>query len=77
MMQRLFSWGVSGVFGGLRQGRPGLAGLGAAVTVIAWLRRRRAPAKQRIYAVNLEDGQAVRIRFLRGETVEDENEVVG
>jgi hypothetical protein len=77
MIQRLFSWGVSRLFGGLRQGRPGLAGLSAAVTFVSWLRRRRAPEKQRIYAVNLKEGQAVKVRFLRGEAVVDETEVVG
>ncbi len=77
MIDRLFSWGVSRLFGGLREGRPGLAGLSAVVTAFTWLRRRRAPAKERIYGLNLKEGDAVRIRFLRGKTVVDETEVVG
>jgi hypothetical protein len=77
MIPRLLSWGVSRLFGGLREGRPGLAGVSAAVTVLSWLRRRRAPERQRIYGVELKEGEAVTIRFLRGDTVVDETEIVG
>ncbi len=77
MITQFVSWGVTRMFRGLREGRPGLAGVGAAVAMIAWLRGRRPPARERIYGTNLSEGETIKIRFLRGETVVDETEVVG
>lgn len=77
MISHLVTWGVTRMFRGLREGRPGLAGMGAAVAMVAWLRTRRPPARERIYGVDLGEGEAIRIRLLRGRRVVDETEVAG
>jgi hypothetical protein len=77
MIQRVLSYGTVWLFRGLREGRPALAGFGAGLSVLAFLRRRRKPARERVYSLRLHEGKAVRIRLLRGKTVVDETEVVG
>jgi|GEM_PF-1961163 len=77
MIQRVLGFGVTHLFKGLRQGRPGLAGLSVAMAVFGWLRKRRRPQQERIYGANLRPGETVRIRFLKGDTVVDETEVAG
>jgi hypothetical protein len=69
MIDRLLKLGVTDLFAGLRQGRPALTGLGTAMALFAFMRRRRPPAKELLYGVNLKDGESVRIRFLRGGAV--------
>jgi len=69
------SWltrGLRYLFGGMRRGQTGLAGVGAAMTVVGWLRRRAAPKRELLWAKNLKDGQAVKIRMVRGEIVDVE-----
>jgi hypothetical protein len=65
-MNRMVTFGVRQLFGGARRGQAGLAGLGAALAIIGWLRDRAEP-KQLLYRRNLKPGEEVRIKFLRGE----------
>ena len=65
-MNKLVSFGVRQLFGGARRGQAGIAGLGAALAIIGWLRDRTEP-KQLLYTRKLKPGEEVRIKFLRGE----------
>lgn len=70
-MKRLAELGVRQLFGGARRGQAGLAGLGAALAIVGWLRERRGPKKQLIYKRKLKPGREIRIRFMRGDTSEE------
>lgn len=50
--------------GGARRGNPGLAGLGTALLLYGWMRRRRRPRRELLYARTLRPGEALRIRAL-------------
>lgn len=76
-MNRLMALGLRQMFGGMRRGQTPLAALGAAMSVVGWLRQRSGPKRELIYAKNLKEGQALKIRLVRGETVVDETEVRG
>ena len=65
-MNKLVSFGVRQLFGGARRGQAGIAGLGAALAIIGWLRDREEP-KQLLYKRKLKPGEEVRIKFIRGE----------
>lgn len=77
MIRRALSFGVVFLFRGLRQGRPWLASLGAAMTLIGWLRNRPTDRGEPVYRSSLRSGRGIRIRYLEGEDVVDEVEVVG
>jgi len=66
-MSKWVTFGLRQLFGGARRGQPGVAGLGAAVAIISYLRNRDKP-KELLYKRNLKAGEEVRIRFLRGDT---------
>ncbi len=72
----MLSFGLRQLFGGARRGQPALAGLGAALSIVGWLRSRKRPDRL-IYSRKLKDGESVSIRLLRGETVVDETAVEG
>lgn len=65
-MSKLLSFGIRQLFGGARRGQPALAGLGAALAFIGWLRDRNHD-NELLYKRRLRPGEEVRIRFLRGE----------
>jgi len=65
-MNKLVTFGVRQLFGGARRGQAGLAGFGAALAVVGWLRDRTEP-KQLLYKRKLKPGEEVRIKFLRGD----------
>ncbi len=69
-MNNLVAFGIRQLFGGARRGQPGIAGLGAALAIIGWLRGRTQP-KQLLYRRRLRPGEEVRIRFVRGESGEE------
>ncbi len=50
--------------GGLRRGQPGLAGLGTAAVILSAIRKRRGPAKERIYRQTIKEGQIVELRVV-------------
>ena len=75
MIQRALSYGVVFLFRGMRQGRPGLAGFGAALAVLGWLRGRRKPKNAAVYRTRLRDGATLRVRYLEGDHVVDELDV--
>jgi len=56
--------GARALAGGARRGNPGLAGLGTALLIYGWLRRRRRPKREILYARTLRPGDALRIRAL-------------
>lgn len=76
-MSLLTSYGSRQLFSGLRRGNTGAAGVGAALLLVGVLRDRRRPRKRLLYARNLSEGEAVRIRLLRGTSVVDETDVEG
>lgn len=65
-MNKLVTLGIRQLFGGARRGQAGLAGLGAALAIIGWLRD-RDHSNELLYKRKLRAGEEVRIRFLRGE----------
>ncbi len=69
MIQRLLDLGIKGFFGGARRGQPLLTGLSAAVAIVAFLRKHRRPDKDLLYGVDLKEGEAIQISFLRGDPV--------
>lgn len=71
-MNSWLSRGLNFLFGGARRGQTGLAGLGAVMTIVGWLRRRRGPDRELLWAKNLKDGETVKIRLVRGEVVDVE-----
>lgn len=71
-MSKIVAFGVKQLFGGARRGQPGLAGFGAAVAIIGWLRGRgRKHDNELLYTRKLKQGEEVRIKFLRGESADD------
>jgi len=56
--------GAHTLAGGARRGNPGLAGLGTALLVLGWFRRRRRPRRELLFARNLRPGETWRIRVL-------------
>ena len=65
------------LFRGARRGQSPLAALGAAMTVVGWLRSRRGPDKELVYSRTLKDGEAVTVKLLRDGLVADEQTVEG
>ncbi len=70
-MSKLVTFGIRQMFGGARRGQAPLAGLGAALAVIGWLRGRNKHDNELIYKRKLKQGEEVRIKFLRGESADD------
>lgn len=60
----LLRTGARTLAGGARRGNPGLAGLGTALLLVGWLRRRRGPQRRLLYARTLRPGEALRIRLV-------------
>jgi len=60
----LLRTGARTLAGGARRGNPGLAGLGTALLIYGWMRRRRRPKREILYARTLRPGEALRIRAL-------------
>lgn len=77
MIQKALAYGLTLAFRGLRQGRPGMAGVGAAMAIASWLRNRKKPGDAPVFRTRLRDGQALRIRYLEGDEVVAEAEVKG
>lgn len=75
-MNKLVVFGVRQLFGGARRGQPGLAGLGAAVAIIGWLRGRNHD-NELLYKRKLKAGEEVRIRFLKGDAGAEELSITG
>lgn len=69
----LLRTGARALAGGARRGNPGLAGLGTALLVLGWMRRRRRPKREILFARTLQPGEALRIRLL-GRDQEAESE---
>lgn len=67
--------GLQWLFGGARTGNSFLAGLGAAVSIVGFMRSRRGPAKQLVFAKNLREGEAIKVRFMRGDEEVDSTEI--
>ncbi|HEX9856146.1 MAG TPA: hypothetical protein VGC47_12605 [Acidimicrobiia bacterium] len=76
-MNRYLTFGLRQLFGGARRGQPYVAGLGAAIALVSWLRERSAIDGSPIYRRTLREGEAVTIRLLRGEAIMDETVVEG
>ena len=68
MFEQFFSFGIRQLFGGARRGQPMVAALGAAITIWGLLRRLDRKDKP-VYTRKMRDGEMIRIRMLRGETV--------
>lgn len=75
-MSKLVAFGVRQLFGGARRGQPGLAGLGAALAIVGWLRGRNHN-NELLYRRRLKPGEELRIRFLKGEAGGEELSVTG
>lgn len=69
-MNKLVAFGVRQLFGGARRGQPGMAGLGAAIAIVGWLRG-RSGSNELLYRRKLKPGEEVRIRFIKGEAGEE------
>jgi hypothetical protein len=69
-VNKLVTFGIRQLFGGARRGQPGIAGLGAALAIIGWLRGRNH-GDELLYKRTLKQGEEVRIKFLRGESADD------
>ena len=74
-MSKLLSDGLTYMFRGMRLGRSPMAAVGAAMSIAGFLRNRRKPARELIYARTLKEGEAIRIRFLRGAEVVGQHDV--
>lgn len=68
-MNRILSIGLKQLFGGARSGRPAIAGLGAALSLLGWMRHRRRKERGPFYERVLEDGETLKVRLVRGKTV--------
>lgn len=77
MIQRILDFGMVKLFSGARQGRPFITGMGAALALFGWMRKRRGPSKERIYGKNLAEGETIQISFRRGEMTVDETKRSG
>ncbi len=60
----LIRYGARALFGGARRGSSPLAGLGAVLLAVGWLRKLSRPKRELIYSRNLRHGETVRIRLL-------------
>lgn len=69
-MNKLVTFGITQLFGGARRGQAGVAGFGAAIAIIGWMRG-RDPGKQLIYKRKLKAGEEIRLRLQRGESEND------
>ncbi len=69
-MNKLVTFGLRQLFGGARRGQAGIAGLGAALAIIGWLRGRNHD-NELLYRRKLKPGEELRIRFLRGDSGDD------
>lgn len=76
-LQDMSPWGVRQLFGGARKGQPFVTGLGAAVTILAWLQRRQPPKSERIVRRKLKRGEVIQIRLIEGDTVIGEQTIEG
>lgn len=74
MLQRFVTLGVRQLFGGARRGQPVVAAFGAAVSIWGLFRRINRKDKP-VYTHTLAEGETVRIRMFRGETMVDEARV--
>ncbi len=72
----LLAFGLRQLFGGARRGQPGVAGLGAALSIIGWMRTRRR-GKELVYSKTLKPGETIKIRMVRADGGIDETEVEG
>lgn len=70
-MNKLITFGIRQMFGGARRGQAPLAGLGAALAVVGWLRSRNKHDNELLYRRTLRQGEEIRIKFLRGESADD------
>ncbi len=69
-MNKLLVFGIRHLFGGARRGQAGVAGAGAALAIIGWVRGRNH-SNELLFKRKLKAGEEVRIRFLRGESGDD------
>ncbi len=76
-MTNFVKTGLVLLFRGARRGQSPLAALGAAMSIIGWLRSRRGPAKELVYSRNLRDGEALTVKLLRNGAVASEQTVEG
>ncbi len=77
-MNRLATYAFRKLFAGVRLGQPTVASLGAAISLISWLRRRNAQrGRELVYSKRLKEGQAIGIRMRQGDTIVDERVVEG
>ncbi len=76
-MNRLAAYGVARLFAGARQGRPGMAGLGAAIGLIGWLRSRGEAGETLVYRRILQEGETIRVRLVRDSAEIDDTTVEG
>ena len=60
----LIRTGARVLAGGARRGNGVLSGLGTALLVVGWLRRRAKPRKRLLYARTLRGGEVLRIRLV-------------
>lgn len=75
-MDRLLAFSVRQFFGGARRGQPLVTGLAAAVTLFGLARRfRRGEAL--LYRRTMREGEAIRLRVLRGGEIVEDTEVEG
>jgi hypothetical protein len=70
----VISTGLRVLFGGMRRGNSALAGMGAALVAVGWLRKTARPKRELLYARTLRRGQGLRIRMLGAD---DEVEISG
>ena len=70
-MNKLVTFGIGQMFGGARRGYPGVAGLGAAIAIIGWLRSRDNHHNELLYKRKLRPGEELRVRFMRGDSADD------
>jgi hypothetical protein len=66
----LFAFGIRQMFGGARRGQATVAGFGAALAIIAWLRDHNHD-NELLYKRKLRPGEELRVRFLRGDSADD------
>lgn len=67
----LIGTGLRQLAGGLRRGNAALAGLGAALMAVGWLRRTARPKRELLYARTLKPGETLRIRLVEGDEQDD------
>jgi hypothetical protein len=66
LQDRLFVSGLRRLAGGARRGRPGATAFGLALALAGFVRSRRRPDRELIYARDLKDGETLQIRFAKG-----------